>query len=91
MSLYNGFKYNWIKCSVKDMTGLQIGLAVVVLPIEKIMSSVKKSMKCSFSCERNQCTTVPFRPLQAIPFIDGAGNTALSLVADACPYQSWLH
>lgn len=59
MSLYNGFKCNWIKCSVKDMTGLQIGLAVVVLPIEKIMSSVKKSMKCSFNVKE---TSVPLFP-----------------------------
>lgn len=41
------------------MTGLQIGLAVVVLPIEKIMSSVKKSMKCSFNVKE---TSVPLFP-----------------------------
>lgn len=64
------------------MTGLQIVLAAIVLPMEKI--SVKKSMKCFFGCERNQCTTGAFRPPQAIPFIDSdddniAGGRCLSL------------
>lgn len=57
------------------MTGLQIVLAAIGLPMKKMKFSVKKSMKYSFSCERNQCTTVAFRLPQAILFIDSDGVT----------------
>lgn len=57
------------------MTCLQIGFAAMVLSMEKNKISVKKSVKSSFSCERNQGTTAVFSPPQAILCINNDDDT----------------